>query len=156
MYSTLWCVRHPDKESDSDTCYNRMSLEDTVLSEKARHQRTDIVWCRKRRNKVNKHASFFCCLSSRSSSIISSAPAAFLISVPAVSVPPVGPLPWRLPLPGMLGTPPPPPPPPSVLWDSAGPLLLSHAITPSPLPSSLGAPVLCSSKAVSTLETHFL
>ena len=45
MYSTLRSVRHPDKEGDSDTCYNRMSLEDTVLSEKARHQRTDIVWC---------------------------------------------------------------------------------------------------------------
>lgn len=45
MYSTLWGARHPDKEGDSDTCYNRMSLEDTVLSEKARYQRTDIVWC---------------------------------------------------------------------------------------------------------------
>ena len=59
---------------------------------------------------VNKHASFFCCVSSRSSSIISSAPVAFLISVPATSVPPIGPLHWRLPLPGMLPTLPPPHP----------------------------------------------
>ena len=106
---------------------------------------------------VNKHTSFFCCVSSRSSSIISSAPVAFLISVPATSVPPIGPLHWRLPPPGMLPALPPPHPTSFSPLGLRGPpsYCLRQSLF-SPLPSSLGAPILCSSKAVSTLETHLL
>ena len=112
----------------------------------------------KRRNKVNKHASIVLLpeLQKLQPHFFSLRGLSDLC--PAASVPPIGPLRWRLPLPGMLRTAPTPPHP--RLLQSSGtqraPLLLSHAITPSPLPSSLGAPVLCSSKPVSTLETHFL
>ena len=106
---------------------------------------------------VNKHTSFFCCVSSGSSSIISSAPVAFLISVPATSVPPIGPLHWRLPPPGMLPALPPPHPTSfSPLGLRGAPSYCLRQSLFSPLPSSLGAPSIWSSKAVSTLETHLL
>ena len=75
----------------------------------------------KRRNKVNKHASIVLLpeLQKLQPHFFSLRGLSDLC--PAASVPPIGPLRWQLPLPGMLRTAPTPPPPPSVLWDSAGP-----------------------------------